>query len=65
MESKVSTIRQFDGKPAMAKALICRLERKPDIILEIQRELVDQGKKLEETTAGQLVVPHLDSRIGE
>lgn len=65
MESKGSTIRQFDGKPAAAKALVCRLARKPDIVLDIQTELVDQGKRLEETTAGQLIVPHLDSRIVE
>jgi len=65
MESKGSIIRQFDGKPATAKALVCRLARKPDIVLDIQTELLDQGKMLEETTAGQLVVPRLDSKIVE
>ncbi|KAF2463865.1 uncharacterized protein BDR25DRAFT_297312 [Lindgomyces ingoldianus] len=65
MESKGSTIRQFDGKPATAKALVCRLARKPDVVLDIQTELVHEGKMLEETTAGRLVVPRLDSRIVE
>lgn len=65
MESKGSIIRQFDGRPATAKALVCRLARKPSVVLDIQTELVHEGKMLEETTAGRLVVPCLDSRIVE
>ncbi|PVH96458.1 hypothetical protein DM02DRAFT_659210 [Periconia macrospinosa] len=65
MESKRSIIRQFDGKPASAKALVCRLTRKPDVVFDIQTELVHEGKMLEEITAGRLVVPRLDSRIVE
>lgn len=65
MESKGSKIRQFNGEPDMAKALICRLARMSDIVLDIQTELVDQGKSLEETTAGKLVVPHLEDQIVE
>lgn len=65
MERKGSIIRQFDGKSATAKALVCRLARKPSVVLDIQMELVHEGKMLEETTAGRLVVPRLDSKIVE
>lgn len=65
MESKGSYIRRFDGSRAMAEAITCRLMRQRNIVLDIQRELVDQGKRLGETTAGQLIAPRLENRIGE
>ncbi|KAH7398668.1 P-loop containing nucleoside triphosphate hydrolase protein [Phaeosphaeria sp. MPI-PUGE-AT-0046c] len=65
MEKNGSTIRRFDGSRSMAEAFVCRLMRKDDIILDIQDELVGQGKRLEQTKAGQLVVPMIDQRIGE
>lgn len=65
MERKGSTIRHFDGSRAMAEAFICRLMRKKDIVLDIQTELFEQGKRLDETTAGRLVVPRLERLIGE
>ena len=49
----------------MAQAFICRLMRKQNIVLDIQNELVDQGKRLEETKAGKLLVPQLERQIGE
>jgi hypothetical protein len=39
--------------------------RQKDIVLDIQRELVDEGLMLSETTAGQLIAPSIDSLIGE
>jgi hypothetical protein len=65
MESQGSSIRRFDGSSDMAEAIICRLMRRPNVILDIQRELVDQGKRLDETSAGQFIVPGLEERIGE
>lgn len=65
MESKGSTIRHFDGTRAMAEAFICRLMRKRNIVLDIQEELVDQEKRLEDTKAGRLIVPRLDRTIDE
>lgn len=49
----------------MAEAIVCRLMRQPDVVLDIQRELVDEGKRLDETNAGQLFVPKLEERISE
>lgn len=65
MERNGSTIRRFDGSRSMAEAFVCRLMRKGDIILDIQDELVGQGKRLDQTRAGKLVVPMVDQRIGE
>ncbi|KAL1648301.1 hypothetical protein SLS61_006992 [Didymella pomorum] len=65
MEKRGSTIRQFDGSRPMAEAFVCRLMRKQNIVLDIQEELVDQGKRLDETRAGQLMVPQIDSEIIE
>ncbi|KAF2193121.1 hypothetical protein K469DRAFT_619710 [Zopfia rhizophila CBS 207.26] len=65
MEKQGSYIRRFDGSRAMAEAVICRLMRQKNIVLDIQQELVDQGMRLSETTAGQLMVPSIESMIGE
>lgn len=65
MEKRGSTIRQFDGSRSMAEAFVCRLMRKQDIVLDIQEELVDQGKRLDQTKAGQLMVPKIDHEIME
>jgi len=65
MESSGSTIRRFDGSRAMAEAFVCRLMRKRDIVLDIQNELVEQGKRLEETNAGKLMVPRVENNITE
>lgn len=65
MEKNGSTIRRFDGSTSMAEAFVCRLMRKENIILDIQDELVGQGKRLGQTKAGQLVVPMVDQEIGE
>lgn len=65
MERRGSTIRQFDGSRSMAEAFVCRLMRKEDIVLDIQEELVNQGKRLDQTKAGQLMVPQIDLEISE
>ena len=63
MERRGSTIRQFDGSKSMAEGFIIKMLRKPEIVLDIQEELVDQGKRLDQTKAGQLMVPQLDNEI--
>ncbi|KAF2726579.1 P-loop containing nucleoside triphosphate hydrolase protein [Polyplosphaeria fusca] len=65
MEKKGSTVRRFDGSREMAEGLVCRLMRKPNVVLDIQSELVDQGKRLDETKAGSFMVPGLNKIIGE
>lgn len=63
MSAQGSTIRRFDGSKSMAEAFVCRLMRKPSIVLQVQDELVDQGLRLDETKAGQLIVPRLEQSI--
>jgi hypothetical protein len=65
MEKKGSQIRSFDGSRGMAQALVCRMMRKDPIVLRIQRELVDQEKRLDETEAGKFILPKLEARIQE
>jgi hypothetical protein len=65
MEKGGSTIRRYEGTRREAEAIICRLMREKDIVLDIQSELVDQQKRLEDTGAGQWIVPQLDLKIGE
>ena len=65
MEKRGSTIRQFDGSKSMAEAFVCRLMRKHDIVLDIQEEVMDQRKRLDQTRAGQIIVPRIDNEIIE
>ncbi|KAH8725614.1 P-loop containing nucleoside triphosphate hydrolase protein [Phaeosphaeriaceae sp. PMI808] len=65
MEKAGSTIRRYEGTRTEAEAIICRLMRLPDIVLDIQVELIDQNKRLEETNAGQWMVPNIEQNIGE
>lgn len=65
MEKCGSTVRRYGGTRREAEAIICRLMRERDIVLDIQTELVDQEKRLEDTRAGQWIVPRLDRTIGE
>jgi GTPase SAR1 family protein len=65
MESKGSEIRSFDGSRAMAEGFVCRLMRKENIVLSIQKELVDEGRRLEETRVGRLIIPRLEQNIVE
>jgi hypothetical protein len=65
MEKRGATIRQFDGSRSMAEAFACRLMRKQNIVLDIQQELVEQRKRLDQTRAGQLMIPRIDTGIVE
>lgn len=63
MQSKGSQVRSYDGSKAMAESIVCRLVRMPSIVLDIQRELVDQQLTLEETKAGRLMLPKVEQRL--
>ena len=65
MESKGSEIRSFDGSRAMAEGFVCRLMRKKNIVLSIQKELMDEEKRLQETRVGRLIFPRLERSIDE
>ncbi|KAK3994182.1 hypothetical protein QBC44DRAFT_262235 [Cladorrhinum sp. PSN332] len=48
---------------SLAEALICRLLDKQDVVLKIQKEVMEEGKHLDETAAGHLVVRGIDHRL--
>lgn len=62
MEEKGSYIAPFDGSKEMAEAMIAMLLQKDPVVLEIQRELHDEGKRLEETSAGLIMLPEVHRR---
>jgi hypothetical protein len=63
MEERGSYIARFDGSWQMAESLIARLVAKDSIVLNIQRELQNEGKRLDETSAGRLLAPDVDAEI--
>jgi hypothetical protein len=65
MEKCGSTVRRYEGSKAEAEAIICRMVRERDIVLDIQTELVDQEKRLEDTLVGQWIAPMIERSIGE
>ena len=65
MEKEGSYIERFDGSKDMAEALVALLLQMDPVVLDIQEELHVQGKRLEETTAGQMLVPDIDKRLEE
>lgn len=55
MLNKGSTMTRFYGNKDSATAIASQLVSKQGIVLEIQRELVDEGKNLKNTVAGSFV----------
>ncbi|KAL8838118.1 MAG: hypothetical protein Q9170_002259 [Blastenia crenularia] len=55
MLAKGSTMTRFYGSRDSATAIASQLLSKNSIVLEIQRELVDEGKNLKDTVAGSFV----------
>ena len=55
MLGKGSTMNRFHGDRSSAIVIASQLLNKRSIILDLQREIVDQGKSLNETAAGALV----------
>ncbi len=59
-------MRRFDGTLEMAQRLIERFLDKPPIVLQIQKELMEEGLSLEDTSAGMILAPDLrDDLAGE
>lgn len=61
MDDNGSYIIRFDGSRAMAEAIVALLLTKPPVVLDIQRELHDQGMSLDETAAGRVMLPYIDN----
>ena len=60
MLAKGSKMSRFHGDRDSAIALVSQLLCEETIVLDLQRELVDQGKKLDETIAGTYVNDNLE-----
>lgn len=60
-----SIVRKFDGSTAMAEALVCRLLSKPAVVLQIQKDVIQSKKKLEDTRAGLRLLPRIESSLRE
>ena len=60
MIGRGSNISRFHGDEDSAQVLASQLLCKDPIVLELQRELVDEGKNLDETVAGSFVSGDLD-----
>ncbi|KAK3324103.1 P-loop containing nucleoside triphosphate hydrolase protein [Cercophora scortea] len=58
-----SLVRQFNGSAGMALALVCRLLSKKPVVLQIQKELIEDGLRLDETLAGRQVVARLETDL--
>jgi hypothetical protein len=63
MISKGSQVRQFDGSRDMAEALVIRLIDKKSIVLQIQQDIMQQGKRLEDTAVGKRIVQRLERNL--
>ncbi|KAJ4292500.1 hypothetical protein N0V90_009162 [Kalmusia sp. IMI 367209] len=61
MLGKGSNISRFHGDRPSAVGLVSQLICKETVVLELQRELVDDGKQLDETTAGAYLSDNLDN----
>ncbi|OTA92984.1 hypothetical protein M434DRAFT_386421 [Hypoxylon sp. CO27-5] len=65
MIAKGSQVRRFDGSRDMAEALVMRLVDKPPIVLQIQCDIMLQGKRLEDTSVGKRIVTRLERSLLE
>ncbi|OTA63747.1 hypothetical protein K449DRAFT_394307 [Hypoxylon sp. EC38] len=65
MIAKGSQVRRFDGSRDMAEALVMRLVDKPPIVLQIQCDIMLQGKRLEDTSVGKRIVARLERSLLE
>ena len=63
MVSKGSYMFQYNGTSGMAETIVGQLLTKDDVVLKIQRELIDQHKCLCNTSAGQIVTSDLIQRF--
>ena len=62
MLSNGSTMKRFHGTKDSAMVIASELMSKQSIVLELQRELVDEGKTLQETAAGGFINEDISER---
>ena len=60
MVEKGSYVAQFDGTPDSAYALVFQLAGKQSVVLDIQKEIVDQDRSILDTAAGTTLVHQLE-----
>ena len=65
MLSKGSIMTRFHGDRPSAIGMVSQLLSKRSIVLDIQREMVDEGKPLNQTTAGAMVNDEAGSKKAE
>ncbi|KAF9874471.1 hypothetical protein CkaCkLH20_08034 [Colletotrichum karsti] len=65
MISYGSRVQRFDGTSDMACAIIERILRNHEVVLQVQKDILAEGKTLEETSAAQRIVPRLDEKLRE
>lgn len=59
-----SHVRKFHPASAsLAEALVCRLLEKDNVVLQIQKDVMEQGKALEATAIGRFVIERLEKRL--
>ncbi|KAK3315443.1 P-loop containing nucleoside triphosphate hydrolase protein [Apodospora peruviana] len=59
-----SHVRKFHPASAsLAEGLVCRLLEKDNIVLQVQKDVMEQGKALEATAVGRFVVERLEKRL--
>ncbi|KAK4159270.1 hypothetical protein QBC43DRAFT_131876 [Cladorrhinum sp. PSN259] len=60
---KGAEVRRFDGSPASASQIVSRLigDDSEPVVLDHQREIIDQGRTLEATSAGRTLLQQLES----
>lgn len=63
MLSKKSMTTRFEGNKASAEGIIAQLICKSHVVLQLQKELVDQKKSLGKTAAGSLLKPKVDRKL--
>ncbi|KAH0537659.1 hypothetical protein FGG08_005572 [Glutinoglossum americanum] len=65
MIDKGSLTTRFDGSRASAEGILAQLLGKKDVVLRVQKELVDQDMKLNETSAGAYLNPRVEEEERE
>jgi len=63
MLDKNSMTRRFEGTTASAEGIIAQLISKSQVVLQLQKELVDEKKPLGKTGAGSLLKPKVDRKL--
>lgn len=59
-----SYVRKFHpASSSLAEALVCRLLQKEDVVLQVQKDVMELGKPLEATSVGRFVVERLEARL--